>query len=111
MKLLWLPARHSAEYADLLLALVAFVFGSATMLGPASLGSVPERLTPFLRTDVAPTRSAKSYSLPFYWRRGQFTARDVENFQGEIENDFHRQSALTHDALKGHRASDTQTCC
>ena len=79
------------------------------MFGPARLGSVSESLAPFLRADIAPARGSEANRLPFYWRRREFTTRDVEHFQREIEQDLRRQTALTHDASKRHGSSDTQT--
>ena len=93
----------------LLLPLVPLVALSAPRLGPPGLRGLPQSLASFLGTDVAPTSSAEANGLPFYWRRGEFSARDVEHLQCEVEEDLRRKSGLSHDSAERHRSSDAQT--
>lgn len=79
------------------------------MLGPPRLSGVSQSLAPFFRADIAPTRGAEANSLPLYWRRREFSARDVEHLQREIQQDLRRQSTLSHDASKRHGSSDAKT--
>jgi len=73
------------------------------------LRSPAKRLAPFFSADVAPTRGTESDSLSAYWRRRELPARDVQEFQREIEDGLEWQPALTHNTPQRHRSSDTET--
>ena len=49
------------------------------------------------------TRRAKANCLPFYWGRRQFTARDVEQFERQVEQSLWGQAALPDDSAQRHR--------
>lgn len=79
------------------------------MLCPPGLGSLPERLAADLRTDVPPACGTKTNRLPFYWRRRELSAGDVEHLQREIDQDLRGKSALSHDALQRHASPYAET--
>src|SRR5687767_12319056 len=78
------------------------------MLCPARLRGQAQRLAAVFWTDVPPTRSAKAYGLPFYWRRRQFPARDVEQFKRQVEQRLGGQSALADDSAQRHRSAHAE---
>ena len=80
----------------------------STRFGPARLGGPAECLASFLRSDIPPPRSAEANGLPLDGRRGEFSTRDVEHLQCEIEQDLRRKSRLPHDSPERHRSSDAQ---
>ena len=70
---------------ELLLALAALFTASAPPLCPTGLSRQAKGLAPLFRADVPPAGSAETDRLPFYWRRRQFSTRDIENLQREID--------------------------
>jgi hypothetical protein len=70
------------------------------MFSPPGLGRLAQHSTAFFGTDVSPPRGTQTDSHPFdrFWREP--AARDIEQFNREIEEDFRRKTRLSHDAPK-----------
>ncbi|HKY20397.1 MAG TPA: hypothetical protein VJM31_04185 [Vicinamibacterales bacterium] len=84
------------------------MFPATPLLGPSCLNGPPENLTPLLRADVSPPRRTKTHGSAFYrfWR--EFFARNVKQFKGEIEQDFCRQTGVSHHGAKPGATSDAE---
>src|SRR5213594_2451506 len=102
------PKPLYADSAYLLLALIPFVACRSPRFGPACLGGATKCLTSFLGSNIPPPRGAQAYGLTLYWRGREFPTRDVEHFQGEIEQDLRRKTSLSHDPSERHRSSDAK---
>jgi hypothetical protein len=73
------------------------------------LNGPAENFTPLLCADVPPPRRAEANSGAFYrfWR--EFSARNVEQFKGEIDQDFRWQTGMSHHGAKPGATSDAQS--
>jgi hypothetical protein len=84
------------------------LFPATPLFGPSCLNGPAENLTPLLRTDIPPPRRAKAHGGAFYrfWR--EFSARNVKQFKGEIEQDFCWQTGVSHHGAKPDATSDAK---
>ena len=75
------------------------------MLGPPGLGGLAQHSTSLFRTDVPPPRGTKTDRRPLDRFRREPSARNIQQFDREIEEDFWWQARLTHHAPEASRSS------
>jgi hypothetical protein len=98
---------------DISYCVLLFPFGSVVptrgaMLRPTRLCGASKHLAPFFGADVAPARGPQANGLPAYRGAREFSTRQFEHFQREIEHRLDRQFALSNDASKHHGAPDAE---
>jgi hypothetical protein len=66
------------------------------MLGPPGLGRFAQHSASVFRTDIPPARGAKTYGRSLDRFRREPSARNVEQLDREIEEDFGWKARLSH---------------
>jgi hypothetical protein len=78
------------------------------MFGPPSLGRLPQQSASLFRAHIPPARGAETHSRSLDGFRRESTAREVEQFDGEIEESFRWKARLTHHAPEPSRSAGTE---